>query len=204
MRFRLLPTDERFFELFQAAAANAANCARGLAQLLDNPADDSLFQRVLACEKEGDVITGQILARLDTSFVTPFDREDIHNLAEELDDCVDDMQAVARRLELARITTIPPELREQAGILVEMADEAAELMARLESMQGLAPHLEAIDQLESKGDDICNRALGRLYSGDIEALDVIRWKDLIEVMEQAMNAIEDISDVVESIVLKHS
>jgi uncharacterized protein len=204
VKFRLLPTDEKFFDLFQQAAANAAQCARGLAELLDNPDDEALFLGVLAFEKEGDVITQQILDRLDTSFVTPFDREDIHTLAEEFDDCVDDMQAVARRLELVRVTSIPPELGEQAAILIEMADEAAELMARLESMQGLTPHLEAIDRLESVGDDICHRALARFYSGDIDALDVLRWKDLVEVMEQAMNAIEDISDVVESIVLKHS
>jgi uncharacterized protein len=204
MRFRLLPTDEKFFDLFQQSAANAALCARGLAELLDDPENHALFEKVLGFEKEGDSITSQILERLDTSFVTPFDREDIHNLAEELDDCVDDMQAVARRLELTKVRALPPELREQAAVLIEMADEAAELMARLESMQGLAPHLEAIDRLESRGDDLHHEALGRLYSGDIEALDVLRWKDLIELMERAMNAIEDISDVVESIVLKHS
>jgi predicted phosphate transport protein (TIGR00153 family) len=204
MRFRLLPTDEKFFELFQQSAANAALCARSLAELLDAPDDQALFEKVLGFEKEGDSITSQILERLDTSFVTPFDREDIHSLAEELDDCVDDMQAVAHRLELTGVRAIPPELREQAAVLIEMADEAAELMARLESMQGLGPHLEAIDRLESQGDDLHHRALGRLYSGDVEALDVLRWKDLIELMEQSMNAIEDISDVVESIVLKHS
>jgi uncharacterized protein len=204
MKFRLLPTDEKFFDLFQQSSANLAVCARRLLELFDAPGDDSLLEKVNACEKEGDEITRALLARLDTSFVTPFDREDIHRLAEELDDCVDDMMAVAQRLELMGVTVIPDELHEQGQLLVEMADEAAELMARLESMKDMAPHLEAIDRLESEGDRVFNHALARLFSGEFEPLDVIRWKDLIEAMEAAMNAIEDVSDVVEGIVLKHT
>lgn len=204
MKFRLLPTDEKFFDLFQQAAANAALCARGLVELLDDPANDELRARVVSREQDGDVITDAILDRLNTSFVTPFDREDIHRLAEEFDDCVDDMLAVAHRIEITRVTTIPPELKHQADLVVKAADEAAELMARLESMQGMAPHLAAIDKLESEGDQVFNQALGRLFSGEHDPLDVIRWKDLIEVMEGAINSIEDISDVVEGIVLKHS
>jgi len=204
MGFRLLPTDRQFFDLFQQAAANAAICARRLLELLQSPTDDSALQKVLACEEEGDAVIGALLDRLNTSFVTPFDREDIHRLAEEFDDCVDDMLTVARRIELTRVTTIPGELLEQGEILVQMADEAAELMARLESMQGMSPHLETIDRLESRGDQLFNHGLARLFSGEFEPLDVMRCKDLIEVMEAAMNAIEDISDVVEGIVLKHS
>lgn len=204
MKFRLLPTDEKFFELFQQAAANAALCARRLVELLDAPGDAELVRKVQECEKEGDAITGAVVDRLHTSFVTPFDREDIHRLAEEFDDCVDDMLAVAQRLELTKVTAIPEELHQQARLLVELADEAAELMARLESMQDMAPHLAAIDRLESEGDRVFNVGMARLFSGEFEALDVIRWKDLIEAMEAAMNSIEDISDVVEGIVLKHS
>jgi predicted phosphate transport protein (TIGR00153 family) len=156
------------------------------------------------CEREGDAITRAVVDRLNTSFVTPFDREDIHRLAEELDDCVDDMLAVAQRLELSSLSAVPQELLEQGKLLVELADEAAELMSRLESMRDMGPHLEAIDRLESEGDRVFNQAMARLLSGEFEALDVIRWKDLIEAMEAAMNAIEDVSDVVEGIVLKHS
>jgi predicted phosphate transport protein (TIGR00153 family) len=204
MKFRLLPTDEKFFELFQEGAANAALCARRLLELLDAPGDASLLQKVTDCEKQGDVITGAVLDRLHTSFVTPFDREDIHRLAEEYDDCVDDMLAVAQRLALTKVAAIPDELHQQAQLVVQMADEAAELMARLESMQGMEPHLAAIDRLESEGDQVFNLGMARLFSGEFDTLDVIRWKDLIEAMEAAMNAIEDISDVVEGIVLKHS
>ena len=204
MKFRLLPTDEKFFDLFQQSAANAAQCARRLVELFDSPGDEGLVAKVQECEKEGDAITGAILDRLHTSFVTPFDREDIHALAEEFDDVVDDMLAVARRIELLKLTSVLPELVQQGELLVKLADEAAELMARLESMKDLGPHLAAIDQLESEGDEVFNQALARLLSGEFEPLDVLRWKDLVEAMEASMNALEDISDVVEGIALKHS
>ncbi len=204
MKFRLLPTDEKFFDLFQESAANAVLCARRLVEVFDAPGDEAKLAEVKECEREGDAVTAAILERLQTSFVTPFDREDIHRLAEEFDDCVDDMLAVAQRFEFTKTTEVPAELHEQGRILVELADEAAELMARLESMKEMDAHLAAIDRLESEGDQVFNQAMARLFSGEFEALDVIRWKDLIEAMEAAMNAIEDISDVVEGIVLKHS
>jgi predicted phosphate transport protein (TIGR00153 family) len=204
MKFRLLPEDVRFFDLFQQAAANTAQCARRLGDVLAAPGDHEAVEKVRACEKAGDEITQSILDRLNTSFVTPFDREDIHALAEEFDDVVDDMLAVARRIELLQLTTVLPELVLQGGLLVKLADEAAELMARLESMKDMGPHLAAIDELESEGDEIFNQVLARLLGGEFEPLEVLRWKDLVEAMEASMNALEDISDVVEGIVLKHS
>jgi len=202
MKFRLLPADEGFFDLFEEAAANAAQCARHLGDLLADPATSDALPKVIDCERQGDTITASILKRLDTSFVTPFDREDIHALAEEFDDVVDDMQAVARRVELLSVRSTIPELVRQADVLVRLTDEAVAMMAKLESMKGLAPHLEAIDRLESEGDTVYDQALARLFSGELEALDVLRWKDLVEAMEAAMNTVEDISDVVESMVLK--
>lgn len=204
MKFRLLPEDVKFFDLFDQAAANTALCARLLGDVLQAPGDGAAVEKVRACERTGDEITQAILDRLNTSFVTPFDREDIHMLAEEFDDVVDDMLAVARRIELLKLKTVLPELVQQSEILVKLADEAAELMARIESMKDLGPHLSAIDRLESEGDEIYNQALARLLSGEFEPLDVLRWKDLVEAMEASMNALEDISDVVEAIALKHS
>ncbi len=204
MKFRLLPTDEGFFDLFEAAAANVADCARKLADLIASPSDRALFEAVVACEQKGDQITSDVLARLESSFVTPFDREDIHALAEELDDIVDDMQAVASRIELLSVTATLDELREQSRLMIQLGDECQALIGLLRSMKGLVPHLDAIDRLESEGDRIYHRTLGRLFSGEFEALDVLRWKDVVEAMEAAINTFEDISDIVESIVLKHA
>jgi predicted phosphate transport protein (TIGR00153 family) len=204
MRFRLLPTDEGFFDLFLAAATNAAHCAGALGRLLADPASSASVGEVIDAERRGDEITAQILKRLDTSFVTPFDREDIHALAEEFDDVVDDMQTVAQRVELLSVGRTIPALVRQADVLSRLAGEAVELMTKLPSMKGLGPHLEAIDRIESEGDTVYNDALAHLFSGELEALDVLRWKDLVEAMEAAINTMEDIGDVVESIALKHA
>ena len=203
MRFRLVPTDDRFFELFNDSAANVAECARRLRSSLDD--GGGRFEMVKECERRGDEITQELLQRLNTTFVTPFDREDIHALAEELDDVVDDMLEVTHRLELSSVgTMILPELKQQADLLVQMAECTVELLQRLPSMKGVQPYLDSIDTLESEGDTVYRHAVARLFSGEFEALDVLRWKDIIEPMETGLNTLEDISNVVESIVLKHA
>jgi predicted phosphate transport protein (TIGR00153 family) len=207
VRFRLLPTDERFFDLFNSAASNVATCGHRLRELLEQsePGGGATIEAVIACEQHGDELTREIMRRLNTSFVTPFDREDIHALAEELDDAVDDMLEVAHRLELGdRDVAVMPELKQQAGLLAEMADEVALLVAGLESMKGLQPHLDAIDRLESEGDVIYRHALRRLYSDEFKARATLYWKDVVEAMERALDTMEDISDIIEAIALKHA
>jgi predicted phosphate transport protein (TIGR00153 family) len=207
VRFRLLPTDDRFFDLFNAAATNVVECGRLLRDLLEQsgPGGSAAIDAVIACEQRGDEVTRDIMRRLNTSFVTPFDREDIHALAEELDDVVDDMLEVAHRLELGdRDVSAMPELKLQADVLVLMADEVAEMIAGLQSMQGLRPHLDAVDRLESDGDEIYRHALRRLYSDEFKARATLYWKDVVEAMEHALDTMEDISDVVEAIALKHA
>ena len=198
MRFRLVPVDDTFFQLFSDSAANAADAARRLQALVgDIDQVDAHYSQVVSCERRGDELAGAILRRLDTSFVTPFDREDIHALAEELDDVVDDILAVANLMRLVSVKQILPEMQEQADLTVE-------LMARFERMKEVRPYLDAIDELESEGDRVYQRTIARLFGGEFEALEVLRWKDIVEAMEAALNTIEDISNIVESIVLKHA
>ncbi len=205
MRFRLVPVDDGFFRLFSESAENGAEAARRLRDLVnDIDRVDEHYSRVVACERKGDEVATAVLRRLDTSFVTPFDREDIHTLAEELDDVVDDILAVANLLRLVGVTHIIPEMKEQADLLVQMAEQAVELMARLERMKEVRPYLDAIDRLESEGDAVYQRTIARLFGGEFEALEVLRWKDIVQAMESTLNAIEDVSDIVESIVLKHA
>jgi predicted phosphate transport protein (TIGR00153 family) len=205
VRFRLIPSDDRFFALFNESAMNAAECARRLRDIIVDFSDIEVKHALVAdCETRGDELTGGILKRLDGTFVTPFDREDIHALAEEMDDVVDDMLTVSHLLRLLSIETVLPELKEQADLLVQIADQAVGLMGRLESMKGTGPFLVAIGQLEHEGDAVYRRTLARLFSGEYEALEVLKWKDIVQAMEAAINTVEDISNIVESIILKHA
>lgn len=204
MRFRLIPTDDHFFELFNDSAANVAECSRRLRDLVgdftDTPAKHA---RIVEAERQGDRLTQAILRRLNSSFVTPFDREDIHALAEELDDVADDMLAVSELLQLVPVSNMLPELGEQADVLVKMSDEVVPLIDKLRDMKDMQSHLDAIDGLESEGDSIYRRTVARLFR-DYEAIEVLKWKDIVEAMEAALNTVEDIANVVESIVLKHA
>ena len=205
LRFRLVPVDEQFFALFSASARNAAEASRRLRDLVNDPMHiDQHVELVVDCERKGDAHVRSILHRLSTSFVTPFDREDIHALAEELDDVVDDILHVARLLQMVRVVDILPELKEQADVMVAMADQTTELINRLERMRDMRELLDSIDRLESDGDAVHHRAIARLFSGEMEPIDVLKWKDIIEAMEAALNTLEDISDIVESIVLKYA
>jgi predicted phosphate transport protein (TIGR00153 family) len=215
VRFRLVPRDEGFFPLFNEAAENVAECARRLRDLLDHFAVDApaeadgrdlekLVTLIGDCERRGDELTRTILSRLNSSFVTPFDREDIHALTEELDDVVDEMQAAADLLVLHRVEKPLPEVRDLADVLVKAAEASVALIAKLPNLRDVQPELEAIDQLESDADRIYRRSVAHLFSGEFKAFAVLKWKDVVESIEGAVNAIENISDIVESIVLKHA
>ncbi|MEP7055928.1 MAG: DUF47 family protein [Actinomycetota bacterium] len=205
MRFKLVPTNDAFFDYFQDSADNAAECAKRLRDLVNDFTDvEAKHQRVVDSEQQGDRYTKKIVQALNHTFVTPFDREDIHRLAEEFDDVVDDMLAVSDLLLLASGGEILlPELAEQAELLCQMTEQAALLTQKLPKMRGHEPYLEAIDKLESQGDAIYRRALARLFA-EHDALTILRWKDVISEMERAINAVEDISKVVESVVVKHA
>jgi predicted phosphate transport protein (TIGR00153 family) len=215
VRFRLFPRDDGFYPLFDDAAENVAECARRFRDLLDNYSDDStlepetrdverLVNLIRDCESRGDEITREILRRLNKSFVTPFDREDIHALTEELDDVVDEMQAAADLLVLHRVTKPLPEVRDLADILVKAAEANVALISKLPRLRDMDPELEAIGRLESEGDHVYRRLVAHLFSGEFKAFNVLKWKDVVEAIENSVNAIENISDIVESIVLKHA
>ena len=203
-RFRLVPTDDGFFELFEAAAANARDCADQLRKLTASLSDvDDHYDEIKGFERRGDEITRDLLRRLDASFITPYDREDIHALAEELDDVVDDMFSAASLIHLVQLSETLPELPELGEVLVAMADEMVALIGGLRTGEAARARLERIEHLERQGDFVFRRGMGRLFSGDYDALQVIKLKDIVEAMERSLNAIEDVSDVVESILVKN-
>lgn len=209
MRFRLIPRDEAFYPLFDDAAENIAECSRRLRSLMENfegvqEGVEAEVARVGECEHRGDEITRSILKRLGSSFVTPFDREDIHALTEGLDDVVDEMQAAADLLILHNVEKPLPEVKELTDILVEAAETNVVLIAKLPRLKGLEAELEMIDRLESAADRAYHRCVAHLFSGEYKAFAVLKWKDVVQAIEGAVNAIEKVSDTVESIVLKHA
>lgn len=204
-RFRLAPSDEGFFDLFQAAAENCRECASALRSLVGSLGEhDGIVEEIKAFERRGDELTVEILSRLDRSFITPFDREDIHALGDKLDDVVDAMFAAASLINLTHDDDPPPELGESAGTLVEMADELRALIGCLPSGEGARRHLERIEHLERQGDATFRHGMGKLLSGAYEPLAVIAWKDIIQAVEESLNSIEDAADVIEGILVKNS
>ncbi|MCB0976454.1 MAG: DUF47 family protein [Acidimicrobiales bacterium] len=205
-KLRVVPGDDGFFVLFRSAASNARTCASALADLVasSDGLDDEALGRVRDCERQGDEITVDLLRRLDASFVTPYDREDIHALAEELDDVVDDMLSAASRFQLVATDKRPDEMIEMASVLVEMTDEMVSLIDCLEARDGARFRLERIENLERRADSVFQRGLATLFGGEYEALEVIKLKDVLHSLEGSCNAVEVVSDVVESILVKTS
>jgi uncharacterized protein len=197
--------DEGFFPLFDQAAANVAECARLLRDLLAEFENvHAKHARIHECEQRGDEFTRTILRRLDAGSGAPFRREDIHALTEQLDDVVDDIQAVSELLLLHDVEEPLDEVRELADVLVKASDANVALIGKLSTLRGLESELEAVDRLESEADRIYRRTVAHLFSGDFNAFDVLRWKDIVEAIEGSVNGLENISDIVEGIALKHS
>lgn len=205
MRFRLVPRDDGFFPLFDHAAENLADGARLLRDLIDQFEDvHAKHARINDCERRGDELTRTILERLNQSFVAPFDREDIHALTEQIDDVVDDIQAVSELLVLHDVDEPLTEVRELTDVLVKAAEANVTLVGKLSKLRGLDPDLEIIDRLESEADKIYRRSVAHMFSGDFNAFDVLRWKDIVEAIEDSVNGLENISDIIRGIALKHS
>jgi predicted phosphate transport protein (TIGR00153 family) len=205
---RLVPTDQGFFELFSSAASNARECSDELRKMIASQGQDftadEYYEQIRTLERRGDQLTVQLLRRLDSTFVTPYDREDIHALTEKLDDVVDEMFSAADLMHLLNVSSPLPEVEQLSDTLASMASEMEGLIGCLETRHGARHRLERIESLEREGDAIYRRSIARLFSGEFEALDVLRWKDILQALENSLNRIEDVSDVVESILVKNS
>ena len=205
MRFRIVPTSREFFDDFLLAAQNLAECVDRFNDVIDNTPDAArLHAAVKEIERKGDEYTSRILTRLDSTFVTPFDPEDIQRLAQALDDVVDDIYHVSEMVVLTNITELIPEVSEQSAVLTSMGGKIVELFERFEDMRGLRPIIAEVEEMESEGNRIYRRAVARLFSGEMQPLDVIRWKDVVESLEAVFDRIEDMTNIVTTIVVKQA
>jgi predicted phosphate transport protein (TIGR00153 family) len=203
MRIRLVPREESFFDLFEQMAQKVHEGADDLLALLENYTDlDKRVGRILDIEHEGDEITHEVIQRLNTTFVTPFDREDIHRLASNLDDVLDHIEAAAEYLQLHRIDEPLPQMISLAQTLLEAAHKTAQAMPKFRKMSGLDEYWVEINRLENEGDRFYRRTIAEVFSGDYRAMDVLRFKDIIEEIENSIDRLEDVANTIESIVLK--
>jgi predicted phosphate transport protein (TIGR00153 family) len=203
MRLRLIPREESFFDLFEEMAGKVQQGADGLLDLLRDYRDiDIKAGRVVDIEHEGDEITHEMIRRLNMTFVTPFDREDIHRLASSLDDVLDHVEAAAEYLQLHRIDSPLPQMLALAEILQQAATTTAVAMPGLRKMKDLDNYWVEINRLENDGDRAYRRTIAELFSGDYKAMDVLKYKDIIEEIEQAIDRLEDVANTIESIVMK--
>ena len=205
MAFQVIPREQSFFDMFEELAEHVVAGTRELQDLTEDLSDaDTKSRRLVDREHAADRVTHRIMDTLNTSFVTPFDREDIHRLASSLDDVLDDLEAAADLLVLHRVEEAIPELRQQADVLSRATQAVFDAVRRLRSLEGLNRHLVEINRLENEGDRIYRKGMARLYSGEFKAMDVLKWKDVLDQMELAIDACEDISNTIESIVLKRA
>ncbi len=204
-RFSLASRDRVYFELFEQAGANILQAASLLHELLSEyPDSRELAAEIRDLEHEGDRITHEIINRLNHTQVTPVDRADILALASALDDIVDYTEEVADYLGLYKIEAPMEQAIVQSRVLRDAAAQIAEALSRLRSSQSIADHTVEVNRLENEGDRIIREAVASLFDGGIDPMVVIRWKDLFERLEAAIDATERAANIIEGIVIQSS
>ena len=199
------PKDREFFDLFEESARNVLRAAELLDEMLDTyPERAGLARDILLCEQEGDRITYDIIHRLNSTFVTPIDREDILALASSLDDIVDLTEEAADYLGLYRIEAPMAQAQNQAHILMEACRQICEAMPRLRGFKDLSHYTTQIHRLETDGDKVTREAVASLFDTGIDPMVVIRWKDIFERLEDAIDATELVANLLANIVVKNT
>ena len=201
----LAPRDREFFDLFEEAGGNILRAAGLLEEMLrDFPERNELARDILICEQDGDRITHDIIQRLNQTFVTPIDREDIYELASALDDVVDYTEEVADYLGLYKIEAPMEQSQQLAKVLHAAARQIAEAMPRLRGFKDISHYTVEINRLENDGDRITREAIASLFDNGIDPMVVIRWKDIFERLEEAIDSCERVANILEGIVIKNS
>jgi predicted phosphate transport protein (TIGR00153 family) len=206
--FSLRPTDNTFYELFNRAAANLIRGTELLTELSGAQADvQSISERLVEVEHDSDAITHELYNKLNTSFITPFDREDIYRLGSGLDDVMDHLEAVGSLLYLYGLTSLPSlprEMHELVTVLDRQARITVTGVSKLRSMKDLKEYWVECNRLENEGDRVYRMLLVRLFSGEYDALSVLKMKEVADELEAACDAFEHVSNTVESITVKES
>ncbi len=202
---RLIPRDENFFKMFADLASRLTGVARLIGQLFADPAHLSEHVGAIkSLEHEADQLTHDVIARIDKSFVTPIDREDIHLLATSLDDVIDLIDGAARRAEMYKIRETREPAAKLCDVLVRCADCISSGVASIKKARIVSERNRDVKLLEEEGDAIYHQAVGALFAGTPDPIEVIKWKDIYDKLEDAIDRCEDVANVLESIALKHA
>ncbi len=205
MRFRLTPREDSYYDMFADSANNLVTGARLLVELItDGTNREAIAEKMRACEHAGDEYTHAIMRRLNESFITPFDREDIYRLASSLDDVMDFMEAAADLVVLYKIEELPHDVVGQVEVLERAAELTAEAMPRLRGMKDLSEYWIELNRLENQGDQVYRRLLAELFGGEYDALTVLKLKEVVDQLEAAADAFEHVANTVETIAVKES
>jgi uncharacterized protein len=206
VRIRLTPRENSFYSMFATSGKNLMEGAGLLKELLGAELSErkGIAERMRSCEHAGDEATHAIMRELNESFVTPFDREDIYRLASSLDDVMDYMEAAVDLVVLYNIAELPPEIADQVDVLERAAELTAEAMPRLRSMKDLSEFWIELNRLENQADQVYRRILAKLFSGEYDALTVLKLKEVVDQLEAAADAFEHVANTVETIAVKES
>jgi uncharacterized protein len=205
VRIRLTPQKREFFELFTRASSNAVEISRLLVDLLGRFPDDGaeLITRIKEREHTGDRLTHEVVDLLNRTFVTPFDRDDIYRLAAAVDDVCDNIDEAADKLGSYGVKGVPRKAQEQADVILRSAIKLDEAMQRLEGFRNSQEQLDALRALEDEGDVLVRDGVAELFRSGQDAISIIRWKDIHERLEEAVDACENAADVLEAILVKN-
>ncbi|WP_018347559.1 DUF47 domain-containing protein [Longispora albida] len=208
MPFKLRPSEDAFYVLFSRAAQNLVRGAEILSELGLADADiPSIAERLVDVEHDSDAITHELYNKVNSTFITPFDREDIYRLGSLLDDCMDHLEAAGSLVYLYGLTklpVLPREMHEMVEVLNQQARVTAEAMGRLKSMKNLKDYWVEINRLENGGDKAYRMLLVRLFSGEYDALTVLKMKEVADELEAACDAFEHVANTIETIASKES
>jgi uncharacterized protein Yka (UPF0111/DUF47 family) len=204
---RLLPRDEQFFQLFSEIAIRAVSTARHLSELFasDSERNTYLIENIGRIEVEADHLTHEILTRLDSSFITPLDREDIHLLAQSLDDVIDRMDGIARRTKIFRVGSAPRGASLISDVIHRATLQIHEAVKELglERTEAVLAACREVRRLEEEGDSLYHEWMAQLFDGSPDPLTVMKWKELYDRLEDALDSAEDVANTLESVAIKH-
>ena len=203
--FGLIPKDNSFFAMFSAMSDNLIAGARTLVELFANYQDvEKKIDEIHRIEREGDELTHAILTKLNQTFITPFDREDIHELASKLDDVLDFINAAGARIEMYRITAPPPAAGELATIILMQCQALQQAVSLMQKNGDILSHCVEINRLENEADQVSQQAIAALFDREKDPINLIKIKELLECLERATDKAEDVANVLETVVLKNT